>query len=179
MARSRLNVTGTGLALNIEAEGVEQTAQVFKDVRSKLGRELRAVIQHAAEEAAVPPARRRAGNLSVEGIRVGSTLVVRKGLSNSVYMTSTLRGKKGRVVGLFEYGGTVRGKIVPKGKRKRAGGHAAAIMTPFGPRASVSGPRHYKGLFFMTKAVDEHRGEIAEEIEKQVVGWFGPMAERR
>jgi hypothetical protein len=75
-------------------------------------------------------------------------------------------------VGLLEFGGTVRTPIEPKGKRRGKGGHAPAIKTPYGYRARVTGPRHYKGQFFLTHSVERHQDGIRTAILKQLMHLF-------
>jgi hypothetical protein len=167
-ARSSLKVGGTNMRVYVEMDGVDRTAAIFKKARRDIGIDLRDAVAKAGEEEVLPVARTHAGTLKVAGRSVAGTLVVRKGRGNTAYITSTMRGKLGRAVGLQEFGGTVKTVLLPKRKR--------ALVVNGHPVARVDTPRHYKGRHFMTNAVDERRDSIAGAIMRELLRTFDPIA---
>lgn len=175
MARGQIKAGGLGLGLNIEMSELEQTSRIFKDARNRIARDLREVMAVVATDVVVPAARRRAGRLRTKRGRVGASIVARKGTGNAIYLTTSQGGKAGAVIGLFEFGGTVRAPIRPRAARRRRGGHAPAVMTPFGPRAAVLGPRHYHAHHFLEHARDEQLTAYGREVRDQIVTRFAPL----
>jgi hypothetical protein len=49
------------------------------------------------------------------------------------------------------------------------------MMTPFGPRAAVLGPRHYHGQHFIEHARDEKLNAYGLEVRDQIVTRFEPL----
>jgi len=109
----------------------------------------------AAERLVLPTAKRRAPG------SIGSSLVVRGG--RRPYLTTSRRGTKRQVVGLLEFGGTVRAPIVPKRAK-------ALKVGPGIYRASVTGPRVYKAQRFMRSAAEDRVQEFGEEIAGRLAG---------
>jgi hypothetical protein len=171
MAQSSIKVGGTNIRVDIQVEGLERADRAFKEIRREAGMKTRQAVRTAAEEEVLPEARRAAGNLKVDKQSVGQSLVIRKGLSNTVYLTSSMRGKKGRAIGLLEYGGTVRARIHPKRKTRR--GHPAALQV--GPgifRAAVNKPRHYKPRNRITNAVTRSHPNFVGKLEDAILRQF-------
>jgi hypothetical protein len=174
MARGNVRAGGTGLQLGIDLKEVDQSSQIFRDARNRIARELRTEMVGAATEIVVPSARRRAGRLRGRRQRIAENIVARKGTGNTIYLTTGLRGMDARIAGLFEFGGTVHTPIRPR-RRAGAGGHAPAIMTPYGPRAAVLGPRHYHGEHFLERARDEKLDAYAQDVRDRLVTRFEPL----
>jgi hypothetical protein len=93
----------------------------------------------------LPDARRRAGNLKIEGDPIAAALVVRK-RRTAPFMTTRFRGSQGPGGGLLEFGGTVRAEIRPRRKK--------ALVVNGQPVARVTKARHYRAHKFMFGAVD-------------------------
>lgn len=136
----------------------DRASREFKEARRDLGGKMREALRVAGERAALPAARAAAWS------PFAGTLVVRSTRS-SAYITTRLRGKKGRAVGLLEWGGTVRTKIVPKSK-------LALTVGPDVVRANVTTPRHYRASLRLTKAVQARRAEIDETVLREVMTAF-------
>jgi hypothetical protein len=168
MATGNVKVGGTGLAIKFNLADLERTSETFKQARRDIGRDLRTQVVETADNVVLPTAKTRATNLKVKGRGVAASLVVRKGPGNAAYLTTSMRGINGRVIGLQEFGGTVRTRILPK----KPGG---AIRTPWGPRASISGPRHYKGRHFLTGAVKTKYPEFERRLLKDLMQAFSPL----
>lgn len=152
--------------VRIHVSGVERTSEEFKSWRRQTSRDITTIMQEAGTETVLPTAKSLAPRF------IAPTLVVRKGRSNSAYLTTTMRGKKGRVVGLLEMGGTVRKAIRPTKAHMRANrgkGHAAAVKTPWGPRAAVYGDRTYKAKAFMRTAVRERLPTFTTVVERRIM----------
>lgn len=150
---------------------------------------LRDGLREAAEQEALPRVRAAGPSFAVAIWRAGAT-------NTRAYITT--RGKKSldRAAGLLNYGGTVRGEIVPKrvkGARKRAAREAAggefkrayrgtgpkALSTPYGPRARVSGPRHYRGKHYLERAAVESLPGITNRFRDKALGVFEGLETER
>lgn len=177
-ARSSLRVGGTGLRVQVEMDGVEKTADHFKRVRRDIGKDLRSAVVEAGEEVALPHAKMGAGNLKVAGRGVAGTLVVRKGTGNTAYLTSSMRGKFARAVGLQEFGGTVHTHLLPRRVRLGLSSGPEALTVNGHPVANVTTPRHYRGRQFMGRAVGGRQDQIAEAIMRHVLRTFDPVEHR-
>lgn len=141
----------------------DKATDEFKAARRDLNQRTKSGLIRAGERVALPEAKRRAAGLRVQGRSVAGSLVVRS-TSRTAYLASNLRGKPNRAVGLLEFGGTVKTPIFAK--------RGSAIRTPWGPRASVKGPRHYKGRKFLTGAVQSRERQITEAIKDEVMKSF-------
>jgi hypothetical protein len=163
MARAALAIGGTNLKVYVDLHELEQRSEAFKESRRQIGRDVREGVQAAAERAVLPEARRRFGSG-----KVASTLVVRKGTRQSAYITSTLRGKKGRFVGLLEFGGVVTTLIRPKRRQ--------ALVINGNPVAEVSTPRRYKARLWITSAVRSRfsafEKALMQDVERALRRWF-------
>lgn len=142
------------ISVKIDAD---RTSDEFKRIRRNARATAGEAAMRAGEKVALPAARRGAPGF------IRTTLYVKR-RGTSAVLTTRLPGKKARVVGLLEYGGTVRTVIKPKGAR--------ALSTPQGPRAAVSGPRTYKGKHFMSDAIHKHRRQIDEAILEETMQAF-------
>lgn len=162
MARARVRSRGTGLAVDIDVD-LERTSRAFRDVRRDIGRDFDQVLADAAEAVVLPEARRRAGNLKVEGTPVGPALVIRKRRS-APYMTTRFRGRKGRAAGLQEFGGVVRTEIRPK--------RGKAVVVNGQPVARVTKARHYRAHKFMYGSVDAKLDVFGERVRHELVNVF-------
>lgn len=154
MAGSGGGTGGLSISVKIDAE---RTSDEFKRIRRDTRRIAGEAAVAAGEKVALPAARRHAPGF------IRTTLYVKRRGTDAV-LTTRLPGKKGRVVGLLEYGGTVRTVIRPK--------NGQAILTPEGPRAAVNKPRKYKGKHFMSDAIHKNRRQIDEAILEETMKAF-------
>lgn len=154
--------------VSVKIEDARALAQM-KAARRDLNGKMRAALKLAGEKVALPSARRRVG-YKVEGVPVATTLVV-KSTSRSAYLTTSLRGKKGRAVGLLEFGGTVRTAIEPKNAKALTIGTGGVI------RANVTRPRVYRGLGSIQEAVHSQRARIDDTIRDEILEVFTPEFE--
>lgn len=142
----------------------EKATEEFKQARRDVNKRMREGLKRAGEKVALPAAKRNASHLRVEGQSVASSLIIRA-TSRDAYLTTRLNRKKGRAVGLQEYGGIVSTKIIPK-KGNRA------VVVNGQPVAYVDTPRHYKGQKFMTRAVESNRQRIGEAVRDELMHAF-------
>jgi len=152
------------MRLDVKVNAAPATDE-FKAARRDANRRLAAGLKVAGERVALPAARRNAPRRSGE---LASSLVV-KASSNHATLTTNLRGKKGRRVGLLNYGGTVKAPILPRKKKALYfGGHFYA---------SVTAPRVIKGTHFLNRAIDDNRAMIDQAIEAEVMKSFQGFGE--
>lgn len=150
------------LQVGVEVDA-ERASLEFKQARRDINQRTRLALKAAGEKVALPSARERGARFKVAGRPVAASLVVRS-TTRSAYLTTSMRGKLGRAVGLLEFGGTVKTVIRPR--------RAKAILTPYGPRAYVKGPRHYHGHHFMTDAVADNVSRIEDVILDEILKAF-------
>lgn len=160
MPRS-LNTTRAGLRIEVDTDGLDLTKEQFAAARREMNARVKDGLGSAARTIALPEAKRLAPHHTG---RLASSLTA-KSTARAAYLTTALRGKKGRYVGLMEFGGTVRGTILPKGKKQ-----ALKINGRF--VAKVTTPRHYKGKHFMERAVTGRRKQIDAAIQREVMRAF-------
>ena len=170
----------------IDAEAVERE---MRAAASRIPNMLRDGLREAAEREALPRVRMAAPAFTVAIWTAGAT-------NRVAYITT--RGPKwiDRAAGLLNYGGTVRGEIVPKrvkGQRKRAAREAAgetfkrgysgrgpkALSTPHGPRARVSGPRHYDAKHYLERAVAESVPGVTSRFRDKALDVFDGLQTER
>ena len=154
----------------------------LREAQYRIPNMLRDGLREAAEQEALPRVRMAGPSFAVAIWKAGAT-------NRVAYITT--RGPKtlDRAAGLLNYGGTVRGEIVPKrvkGQRKRAAREAAgeefksayrgrgpeALSTPFGPRARVSGPRHYRAKHYLERAVAESVPGVTSRFRDKALDVF-------
>lgn len=136
-----------------------------KRLRKAIGKDVKQIMKHAAERKIVPAAERLAPSPARGTITARAT-------TRSVYVTTTARGKRRRVVGLLEYGGTVRAHIRPRPAKRALAFRGRGGQTVFA--AVVRGPRTYRAQRFIGRAVDRNRGPVLREIRREI-----PKAMRR
>lgn len=133
----------------------------FKQARKEINGRLKAAMKQAGERVVLPEAKRRSGGLKVAGISTASLLVVVPRRA-SAYITA--RGKRGRAVGLQEFGGTVRSPVLPKKKK--------AVLVNGQPIAAMTTPRVYTGRHFLTGAVQAKLPETERVILEEILDAF-------
>ena len=153
---------GVRIAVSVDAE---RASLQFKEARHEVNSRTREGLRLAGERVALPEAKLRAGNLKVAGVVTASTLIVRP-TTRDAYLTTSLKGKAGRAVGLQEFGGVVSTLIVPKNRQ--------AVVVNGQPVAQVATPRHYTGRRFMTSAVAAKKQDIAEAVRDEILKAFEP-----
>lgn len=140
-----------------------KATEEFKQARREMNARLKLALEKAGKRVVLPAAKRGAGHLRVEGVNVASALVIRA-RSTSAVLTTSLRGKKARAVGLMEYGGTVRAPVLPKKKK--------AVVVNGQPIAAMTTPRHYTGKHFMTTAVQSNLPQTERVILEEIMQAF-------
>ncbi len=124
-----------------------------KDVR-RLVRDIEADV---ARHVVLPHAKTIAPSVVRASLATGATM-------RGAWLGTTARGQKRAIVGLLNWGGTVRTPIIPK---KRM-----AVRFPVGSRyifaSRIDTPRHYKGQHFMEKAVDRALPEFTRRLERDL-----------
>lgn len=171
MATGSVKSRGGGLSIHVGVDGVEKTERAYRDVRNRVARDLTALEQQAAEREVLPAAKAFASNLSVAGKRVASTLVVRKQRS-APYITTSMRGVRGRAVGLQEYGGTVKTPIRPRAGRQGRDRRPPALRIGGQFRSVVRTERHYRAHRFMGRAVDDRLESFGQAVRDGIVSFF-------
>lgn len=111
-------------------------------------------VRKAAKEVALPIARTATAGELPGRTTAGAT---RKG----AYV-----GQKHPGAAIDEFGGTRRDVIRPVTKR--------AVMTPYGPRALVSGPRVYPKKLVLTKAAERARPLMERPVKDAVLDAYRP-----
>ena len=154
----------------------------LREAQYRIPNMLRDGLREAAEQEALPRVRMAGPSFAVALWKAGAT-------NRVAYITT--RGPKSldRAAGLLNYGGTVRGAIVPKrvkSQRKRAAREAAgeefksayrgrgpkALSTPYGPRARVSGPRHYRAKHYLERSVAESVPGVTSRFREKTLAVF-------
>lgn len=155
---------GDGFRVGVHIDATKGTEE-FKEARREFNRQLKAALKATGEEVVLPEAKRRAMGLSVAGVSVPSTLVVRP-RSNHYLLQSTLRGKKNRALGLLEFGGAVITPILPRKK------NAIAWASSDHPVASVKTKRKVTGKKFLMGAVDARESQRDRVLLREMLKAF-------
>lgn len=141
----------------------EDVLRQLREGRRQIGQSVKAGLLEGASKRAVPAVRAAAPHRS--GRLAGS--IVARSTTRSVYLTTSLRGKQGRYVGLINYGGTVRAEIRP---RRRGRGQKHALKMPDGRFAArITTPRTYRASLFMQRGVEGVEGGIASDLQEAVL----------
>jgi hypothetical protein len=149
--------------IRIEATvDAEQATDAFKHARRDIYRRAKSGIKAAGERTIL--LRARAGMRSKSPV-VSSQLVV-KTTARDGYLTAK-SAKQGRIVGLLNYGGTVKDPIVPKDKKALA---FAGIVV-----SQVNRQRRYRGSHFLEKARDEGLDEFGAALLPEILLAFEPL----
>lgn len=125
----------------------------LRNARRQVGRKTKAILQDEGEQHVLPTARRKVDDHVPS--KVAAQVVVRAS-SSSASLTAKRAGPLADILGLAEFGGTVRVKLSPKS--------AAAMRTPWGPRAVVAGPRTYKPRGGMRMGVQVTLGRYEDAV---------------
>lgn len=155
--------------VRVNVEGAERTSAEFKRARKEVRSRMRTAILTAAEREVLPDARRNAP--AVSG-RLRGSLIVR-GKYNGAYITTKMRGKRARYVGLHEFGGTVTAPITPK-RRRNSNRSALRINGAF--VGSVQAPRTYRGQRFASKAVLANGPAVLRELKTELAKSLGGLS---
>lgn len=164
-------MTGTeGFRVRVARIDDAATKKALGEVRRDLQADLARSLLEAGTTTVLPEARRRAPR--ARGI--SASLTVRSARSaRAATLTTTHRGKLGRLVGLLEFGGRVETFGLPtRARRRKRTGRRPAVMTPMGPRYIVRGPRQYRGKYFMTTAVAATIDQFAQAVADDAVAVF-------
>jgi hypothetical protein len=153
----------TGGGLLVAAKVDDDASPVLrKAARRELGRHVKTGLRRAAERAVLPSARRRAVQ---HAGAAGAALIVRSRAS-SAYLTCR-SARQGRIVGLLNFGGTVRTPIRPK--------KGQAVVVNGQPVAQVTTPRVYHGAHFLERSVAETFPAFERILLTEVLKAFDPM----
>src|SRR4051812_38120557 len=96
--RTRANVRTGGLTLDVEFPGFAETERGLQEARKAIARQTDEESKAAAIDTILPDAKRRAGNLKVDGASIAESLVVRR-IRGGARLTSRMRGVRARAVG--------------------------------------------------------------------------------
>lgn len=139
------------ITVKVEDEGVKRA---LRESRRDIDKDVRRELKDAAEIATLPIAR------SLGPSFAASTFAIRAG-RRQVSLTTKARGMTRRIVGLLEFGGTVRTTILPR--------RAKALAIPgIGFRAAVRGPRRYRAKRFMQTAAERSRPRVERLVEAKL-----------
>lgn len=146
-------------------EGVEKTSDEFKEARKDIYRRTKRGLKEAGERTILPIARR---STERETPRDGGDVVVK---TTASYAYLTCRTKKaGRIVGLLNFGGTLRDPIQPRVRagvpRRARGDKRRPGAVKFGNVivARVERPRRYTGAHFLERARDQGMDEYGRVL---------------
>jgi acyl dehydratase len=150
------------MRVQVKIDG-DRATQEFKDARREINRRLKEGLQKGGEKIALPAAK---GFAPVKTGRLRSSLIVRATARRAV-ITTNLRGKKGRYVGLLEYGGTIRARLRPK--------KAKALFFNGRFVSEVVTPRTIKPRGFLQRAVHTRRAAIQAAVGEEVMEAFNDL----
>lgn len=162
------DVLVAGWSLTLEVAPGSLSADGLRRVLGKVYPEVERSLLATGQQTVLPRSREIAGNLAVTfgggKVRTASMLGVHPLKGGVALSALTGNRKMRRAFGLQEYGGTVK---VPL-RAKRSGKGHMAISTPWGPRASVTGPRRFQGRHFLTLAVQESVPALRGNLDRDL-----------
>lgn len=145
-----------GIVVSIRVED-DAVRRGLAEQRRAIGQDVKRFALSSATRNVVPAARRKApGQRWDRYIEARST-------TRGAYLTlsGSLRGERRSIVALLEFGGVVRGKIVPvKGRALKIGDRYVARVTT---------PRRYRPREFMQGAVRENIGPFSADLERELL----------
>lgn len=144
------------ITIDVDDQGV---MAALREEKREIRRDVKDVFLVAANRTAVPAAKRLAPG--GPRTRIRENLVARS-TTRGAYLTTSSRGWRRRVAGLYEFGGKVRGEIKP-------GNGARAI--PIGPnifRARVTKPRLYFARRYMQRGVRAALPAFEHHVEREL-----------
>jgi hypothetical protein len=159
------------IQIHVESN-IARGTEAFKRARRTINDHVKRALLEVGERVVLPTARAKAAKYKVEGQAIADTLMIRT-TARSGYIASRLRGRRNRAIGLLEYGGVVTTTIRPR--HDSQSDRPAAVLTPWGPKALVSGERRYTGRFFLTHAVEEKADDIAQGMLPELLKAFEPL----
>lgn len=150
--------------------GADRTADEFKQARRDVYRRARTGIKRAGERAILPRARRG----TAAGSPVDAGQVVVKTTGSYGYLTCRTV-KAGRIVGLLNFGGTVAGPIIPRGRRLKSGRGKKAIAFGGIVVSQVTTARKFHGKHFLERARDAGFPLYEQVLLEEVMSAFDPL----
>lgn len=150
--------------------GADRTSAEFKQARREVYRRARTGIKRAGERAILPRARAAAGGRTP----VDSGQIIVKTTSSHGYLTCR-SVKAGRVVGLLNFGGTVRAPIIPRGRRLKSGRGKKAIAFGGIVVSQVNTARRFRGSHFLERARDAGFPMYEQVLLTEVMRAFDPI----
>lgn len=130
-----------------------------KALRKNIGKDARKIMRASAQRRIVPRVERRAPSPA-------KGTIVARGTVSSVYVTTKARGHRRRIIGLLEYGGTVRAWIRPGPGKKAVAFRGRDGQMVF--VAAVKGPRTYKPKHFIKRGVEAGRVGVLRDVRRQM-----------
>lgn len=163
----------------------DQVERELKLARTRVPNMVRGALRESAELEALP--RVRAASPSF-----GASLLVARSGMRQAYITTVGKKEMDRALGLLNYGGTVRGRVVPK-RVKRAAARAEAgkeaVKRGSGPRAlalpgglaraAVNKPRTYRGQHFLERGVAMSVPAMATTFRNKALSIFEGLRTER
>ncbi len=151
------------MEIRIRVDASPTSAQ-FKVVRRELNARLKAGTVAGVEKYALPRVRAVAPSV------VRPYLTAKASVSRGGYITTRGPRQGDRITGLLNFGGTVRAPIRPQ--------EADALTIPgVGLRASVTGPRTYRGKRFIEQGILEAKPGLEDAVLEEIMDSFGPLAD--
>lgn len=152
----------TPIRIDAKITGADKTSDEFRQARREIYRRTRSGIKDAGERAILPGARSGAQHHTP----VVSTQIVVKTTASTGYLTVASK-KGGRIVGLLNFGGEVRGPIRPKKKKAVAFGGVVV--------SQVATARHYDGSHFLEEARDRGLPMFSQILLERLMVAFDPL----
>lgn len=144
-------------AIRIEVDD-EQVLKALRGARKEMRRKVRDIQELQAKRIVLPKARALSPSFARR------TMMIRSN-SRGVFLATSARGKKRAIVGVANFGGTIKAPIAPKGAQ-------ALQFVDGGFAASVTGPRTIKGLHWMEEAVESTRDRFARASTEAIADWL-------
>lgn len=151
----------SGGTFKVHIEGVAKTSAEFKEARKRLRRDIRGEVIRTGTRVILPAAKQGAPSIAKHALVV-------KASGSSGYIGVKGARKFDRILGLWNFGGTVRTPIRPRYKQALALGGGIV-------RASVTTPRHYKGSRHLQAAVGQRAPRYFEELTREIMQFFDPI----
>lgn len=151
-----------GGAFRVRIEGVEKTSAEFKEARKKIRRDVRGHVIEIGSRIILPSARQAAPSIAASHLTVKAT-------GSSGYLGVQGARRFDRIIGLWNFGGTVKTPIKPVTKKALAIRGTGIVI------GAVKTPRHYRGTRKLEKVVNAHASHYFSELTKAIMQAFDPI----
>lgn len=143
---------GGGMRITVKVDD-DAVVAGLRAQRRAIRQDVKEMTLAAATATVLPTTKRLAPRI------VRSNLIARSTTSGA-YLSTKARGRERRIVGLLNFGGTVRTPIRPvKGRALKIGDRFVA---------SVTSPRTYRPKAFMEKSVQANLGRFSTHVERDL-----------